>query len=129
MATLSDADQLRFDRAMDRAGLQGIAFSLRFHLHPEADPQVDLGGAAISLTLKSGEIWVFRHDGTAEMTLEPSVYLENGRLKPRATQQIVLSGRTMSYATRVRWSLTKAQDTPNVLRDLVEDDAADADQD
>jgi uncharacterized heparinase superfamily protein len=129
LATLSDADQLRFDRAMDRAGLQGIAFSLRFHLHPEADPQVDLGGAAISLTLRSGEIWVFRHDGTAEMTLEPSVYLENGRLKPRATQQIVLSGRTMSYATRVRWSLTKAQDTPNVLRDLVEDDAADADQD
>jgi hypothetical protein len=63
---------------------------------------------------------VFRHDGAGEMRLEPSVYLENGRLRPRATQQVVLSGRAMSYATRIRWSLSKAQDTPTALRDVKE---------
>ena len=29
-----------------------------------------MGGAAVSLTLKSGEIWVFRHDGSTILTLE-----------------------------------------------------------
>jgi uncharacterized heparinase superfamily protein len=122
LTTLTDADRLRFDRVMDREKLEGIAFSVRFHLHPEVEATVDLGGAAVSLALKSGEIWVFRQDGSAQMTLEASVYLENGRLKPRAAQQVVLSARAMAYATRVRWSLAKAQETPNSLRDLVHDD-------
>jgi len=81
---------------------------------------IDLGGAAISLTQKSGEIWVLRQDGADEMRLEPSVYLENGRLRPRATQQVVLSGRTLAYSTRIRWSLSKAHDTPTGLRDVGE---------
>jgi hypothetical protein len=82
------------------------------------DATIDMGGSAISLALKSGELWVFRHDGSLKMTLEPSVYLEKGRLKPRATKQIVLSGRAMDYATRIRWSLAKAQETPISIRDL-----------
>jgi uncharacterized heparinase superfamily protein len=123
LTTLSDADKLRFDRALERdAG--GIPFGLRFHLHPEVEASLDMGGTAVSLTLKSGEIWVFRHDGSAEMRLEPSVFLENGRLKPRATQQVVLSGRAMSYATRVRWTLAKAHETPNAVRDYAMDDPA-----
>ena len=123
LATLSDADKARFDRAMDATALQGIAYSIRFHLHPEVEASVDLGGTAISLALKSGEIWIFRADSTAVMTLDRSAYLESGRLAPRPAQQVVLSGRAMAYATRVRWSLAKAQDTPNSLRDLAPDEA------
>lgn len=120
LTILDPADEPFFDRALDGEKLQGIPWSIRFHLHPEVEAAVDLGGAAVSLTQKSGEIWVFRHDGAEKMALEPSVYLENGRLRPRATQQVVLSGRTLSYATRIRWSLSKAQDTPTALRDLAE---------
>ncbi|MBI1416958.1 MAG: heparinase [Limimaricola sp.] len=123
LTTLSDGDKARFDRAMDAARLDGIAFAIRFHLHPEVDASVDLGGAAVSLALKSGEVWIFRQDGSATMTLEPSVYLENGRLRPRNAQQVVLSGHAMSYATRVRWYLAKAQDTPDGLRDLGQNDS------
>lgn len=119
VTTLDDTDARRFDRALDGTSLQGVPFSVRFHLHPEVDATLDLGGTAVSLALKSGEIWVFRHDGTAELSLEPSVYLEKGRLKPRASQQVVLSGKALDYASRVRWSLAKAQDTPDVVRDLV----------
>lgn len=122
LTTLTDGDKQVFDRALDASALQGVPYSLRFHLHPDVDATIDMGGAAISLSLKSGEIWILRHDGHAELTLEPSVYLENGRLKPRPAQQVVLSGRTMAYATRVRWSLAKAQDTPDGVRDLVQDD-------
>ena len=120
LTILETFDEPLFDKALDTEKLQGIPWSVRFHLHPEVDAIVDLGGAAVSLTQKSGEIWVFRHDGAGEMRLEPSVYLENGRLRPRATQQVVLSGRAMSYATRIRWSLSKAQDTPTALRDVKE---------
>ena len=81
-----------------------------------------MGGAAVSMALKSGEVWVFRHDGTAELSLVPSVYLEKGRLRPRATKQVVLSWRAMDYATRIRWSLAKAHDMPISIRDLHRDE-------
>ena len=108
----------RFDRAMDAVSLAGIGVDIRFHLHSDVDATLDLGGAAVSMALKSGEVWVFRHDGQFDLALEPSVYLEKGRLKPRTGQQIVLSGRAMDYATRVRWTLSKAHETAVAVRDL-----------
>lgn len=126
LATLDQADEAAFDAARDQSGPHGIPFAIRFHLHPDVEATLDMAGAAIGLTLKSGEVWVFRHDGVAQMSLAPSVYLEIGRLKPRVTQQVVLSGRAMSYATRIRWSLAKAQDTPDVVRDFVQADPMDA---
>lgn len=122
LGAFSEADKRAFDRALDSTKLQGVAYDIRFHLYPDVDAELDMGGAAVSLALKSGEIWVFRHDGHAQMHLEPSVYLEKGRLKPRAAKQIVLSSRVMDYAAQVNWSLAKAQETPQGLRDLVMDD-------
>ena len=121
LLSLNDTDKRHFDKALDATELNGIRFEIRFHLHPDVDCAIDMGGNAVSFALKSGEIWVFRTDGQVEMTLEPSVYLEKGRLKPRAAKQVVLSGRAMEYATRIRWSLAKAQDTPISIRDLAQD--------
>ncbi|WP_126979002.1 heparinase II/III family protein [Frigidibacter oleivorans] len=122
LGALTTADRKRFDVLMDRTGLSGIAFDLRFHLHPDVDAALDMGGTAVSLALKSGEIWVFRHDGAAALRLEPSVHLERGRLKPRASRQIVLSARVMDYACQLGWTFAKAQDTPAAIRDLERDD-------
>lgn len=116
------AGRQRFERVLNQGGLQGVAYSLRFHLHPDVDAALDLGGTAVSLALKSGEIWVFRSDGGGKLALEPSVYLENGRLKPRPARQIVLSGRAMGIETRLGWTLAKAQDTPLAIRDLDRED-------
>jgi len=121
LLSLSAASKRRFDKAMDAAKLRGIAFAIRFHLHPDVDASVDMGGTVVSMALRSGEIWVFRGDPNTRLTLEPSIYLEKNRLKPRATKQIVLSGRAMGYATRIRWSLAKPQDSPIGIRDLAED--------
>jgi len=123
LAAWEAPDERRFEAARDAAGLEGLPFSVRFHLHPDVDATLDLGGTAVSMSLKSGELWIFRHDGAAKLALVPSVYLEKGRLKPRATKQVVLSARAMDYATRVRWSLAKAQETPNAVRDLERDEA------
>ena len=112
------AQKNRFERLMTEGRLSGVAFALRFHLHPDADATLDMGGTAISIALKSGEIWVFRHNSAATLSLEPSVYLQKGRLKPRPARQIVLSGRAMAFETPVGWTLAKAQDTPLAIRDL-----------
>ena len=122
LTTLEPGDEALFNSALENVGPTGVKFSIRFHLHPDVDAVVDSDAAVMSLTLKSGEVWVFRHDGKANLSLLPSVYLQNGQLRPRAAQQVVLSGHAMAYATRVRWSLAKAQDTPIALRDLVEAD-------
>ncbi|MWD29828.1 heparinase [Aquicoccus sp. SCR17] len=116
LMALDDAAKQRFDRANE--GGEGVAYQIRFHLHPEVDAELDMGGMAVSMALKSGEIWVFRHDGAATLRLEPSVYLERGRLRPRATEQIVLESTARGHASRLRWSLSKAQDTAIAVRDL-----------
>ncbi|MGY9047226.1 MAG: heparinase II/III family protein [Rhodobacterales bacterium] len=123
LMAIEAADKKTFDRRLEATGLSGVPFQLRFHLHPDVDSALDMGGQAVSMALRSGEIWVFRHEGAEALTLEPSVYLEKGRLRPRSCNQIVLSGRAMEYATRIRWSLAKAQDTAIAIRDLAMDEA------
>ena len=43
-------------------------------------------------------------------------------LKPRQSLQIVLSGRAIQYATQIRWTLSKAQETAVAVRDLARDE-------
>ena len=123
LTTLDPEDEATFDRVQSQAQLPYV---LRFHLHPDVEAAIDTAGTVVSLTLKSGEVWVLRHDGTAKLGLTASVYLQNHHLKPIAAQQVVLSGHAMAYATRVRWSLAKTQDTPAAVRDFVQADPLDA---
>ncbi len=118
LATIDPKSRRQFDAALDGTELTGVPFNIRFHLHPDVEPTLDMGGTAVSMTLRSGEVWVFRHDGVGELALQPSVYLEKGRIRPRSTKQIVLSARAMDYATRIRWSFAKAQDSEGAIRDL-----------
>jgi uncharacterized heparinase superfamily protein len=124
LIAIEERHKKTFDRALEAGTLEGIYTQIKFHLHPEVDANLDLGGNAVSLALKSGEVWVFRHDGVAELSVEPSVYLERGRLQPRATKQIVLSRRVMEYGTRTRWSLAKAQDTALAVRDTLREEVS-----
>ena len=116
LGALTEADEARL--AILTGGGMPVRFTLRFHLHPDVDAAVDLGGTAVSLALKSGELWVFRFVGPAELALEPSVFLEQRRLKPRATQQIVLRAEVLRQATQLQWTLAKAEITPVAIRDL-----------
>ena len=56
------------------------------------------------------------------MALDPSIYLEKSRIRPRPAQQIVLSARAVDFETQVGWTLAKAQDTPLAIRDLNRED-------
>lgn len=119
---VSAAERRLFETVMTRTGHEGVRFALRFHIHPDADATLDMGGTAVSIALKSGEIWVFRYRGLATLSLDASVYLEKGRLKPRGCKQIVLLAEARDYETRLGWTLAKAQDTPLAIRDLDRED-------
>ncbi|HHX89512.1 MAG TPA: heparinase, partial [Paracoccus sp.] len=112
----------RFDQVLAANKLQGIPYALRFHLHPDADASLDMNGAAVSVALPSGEIWVFRFDGPGKLSLEPSVYLESGRLAPRPSRQIVIRAAILDHTSQINWTLAKAQDTPLAIRDIGRND-------
>jgi uncharacterized heparinase superfamily protein len=118
LAAMTAADRDRLDRVMARRGPGlGVPYAVRFHLHPDVTARIDMGGQAVSLSLRGGETWVFRHGGEGKMMLQPSVYLEQGRLKPRATKQIVLFARLTDYGSAVSWTLAKPADAPYAQRD------------
>jgi len=110
------------NQLLDAGKLRGISYALRFHLHPDVDPSLDMNGTAVSVALPSGEIWVFRFDGPGRMALEPSVYLEKGRLAPRPCQQIIIRAAILDESSQINWTLAKAQDTPLAIRDIGRDD-------
>ena len=91
-------------------------FAIRFHLHPDVEVHSDRN--RIILTLKSGELWSFSARGAESLSIEPSIYLEKGRLEPRESQQILLTGHVVDYSARISWEFSKSADTPDGLRDL-----------
>ena len=104
-------DIWRFDKMREKSS-DALQYAVRFHLHPDVVPSLDFDGNAVSLTLVNGDVWVFRHYGANQLLLEGSVYFEEGRLHPRSTSQITLSGEIKEITTRVRWSLAKASENP-----------------
>ncbi|MBA3910679.1 MAG: heparinase [Rhodobacter sp.] len=124
LTALTAEARRRFEDVMTTSAMEGASFSIRFHLHPEVNATLDMAETAVSMGLRSGEIWVFRFTGPASLTLEPSAYLEKGRLKPRSCTQIVLRSQARGFETRIGWTLAKAKDTPLAIRDLESDDPA-----
>ncbi len=121
--TATSEDEIRrFERMRDRTGRPGTPFSIRFHLHPEVTARADPGGMAVSLSPGNGETWIFRHDGSASMSLQPGAYLEKGRLAPRETDQIVLSALATAHVTHVHWTLERAEGSRVHIRDLTREE-------
>ncbi len=117
LAAMSDEEKYLFDCLMEESETDGVGFTVRFHLHPDAEAELDLGETGVEIALRSGEAWVFRNTSDADLSIAPSVYLERGRLKPRPSQQIVLTSRVSDYTGMVGWTLAKTVDTPSTLRD------------
>ncbi len=108
LAAMTERDRATLDRVLNRLpGDLGLRYAVRFHLHPDAMAEIDLGGTAVSIQLPGRETWVFRYGGEAKLTLEPSVYLDGARVKPRATKQIVLTGALTGYGSAVSWTLAR----------------------
>lgn len=122
LAAMTLADRATLDRVLARLPKgEGLRYAVRFHLHPDAVAEIDMGGTAVSIQLPNRETWVFRHMGDAELSLAPSVYLDETRMRPRATKQIVLSAALSGYGSATSWTLAR----PVGLLPAPDDDAQD----
>ena len=113
----SEAAERQFQLSFDHGTYEGLPFSVRFHLHPDVQARLVQDGEGVAMRLRSGEVWLFRYQGPARLTLEASVYLEKSRLGPRATKQIVLSASAIEHTTRIGWRVAKTRETPSYIRD------------
>ena len=111
LLALEQKDRRLFEIMLDRLGWEGIDYQVRFHIHPDVLLTLDMGGMAVSMKLKNGETWVFRHSSKAELSIKPSTYFDSSRLKPRVSNQIVLSHKAIEHASSIRWSLINAWET------------------
>lgn len=115
LGAATEADRRVLERAILNSRLQGVHFTIRFHLHPAVEAEVE--GEQIVLRLPSTEVWLFRQAGAARMSLDASVWLDPHLSAPRPSRQIVLSGLVADKAGEVGWTLAKSEDTPLAIRD------------
>ncbi|AGT10311.1 heparinase II/III family protein [Paracoccus aminophilus] len=107
IAALDEVAQARLAEIVSDAGRAGIGFDLRFHLHAEVTPEVE--GDFVHLRLAHGDDWYFSHDGTAELRIEPSCWLDPAQAGPVPTRQIVLTAVLTGQAMQIGWTLARAE--------------------
>lgn len=103
LAALDASAQARLDQVRPA---EGLAFDIRFHLHPEV--QARIAGAEVQLTLPTGEVWLFGHDGVGQARLEASCLLDRALAEPRPSRQIVISAVLQGRAIQIGWTLARS---------------------
>ncbi len=116
--TLAD-DGLRLEGADGFAPLPGqrpapdALAEVRFHVPPEAQVASQPESLAATICLpatvpgRPDEIWIFQHDGSAELLLEPSAALEGEAEAPQPAVQIVLRAPIADGHCRIGWVLAR----------------------
>jgi uncharacterized heparinase superfamily protein len=93
-------------RKRAHAAFRGAAATMvaRFHVHPDVRAALALNGRAVALTLPGGAGWLMQVEADG-LALEPSVYYDETRARPRATVQVVARSALLAYRGRIVWSL------------------------
>lgn len=103
LAALDASAQARLDQVRPA---EGLAFDIRFHLHPEV--QARQQGQEIRLTLPTGDEWLFAHDGVGQLRLEASCLLDRALAEPRPSRQMVISAHLQGRAIQIGWTLARS---------------------
>ncbi|WP_313353339.1 heparinase II/III-family protein, partial [Paracoccus sp. (in: a-proteobacteria)] len=103
LAALDASAQTRLEQVRPD---EGLAFDIRFHLHP--DVQASQQGNEIRLTLPNGEEWLFTHDGVGELRLEASCLLDRAMAEPRPSRQMAISAHLQGRAIQIGWTLARS---------------------
>jgi len=99
-----EQDQKRLHAAIKQQAVQKIPFAVKFHIAPDVDAQLDLGGTAVSLQMPDNKVWIFKATGGA-ISLLDSAYYTSERLQARATKQIVVTSDIVNYEGEINWML------------------------
>jgi len=98
-------DQKRLEAATEHQIEHSIPIVAKFHIAPDVDASLDLGGTAVSLQLPDSSVWIFKASG-GRISLQDSAYYSSERLKLRATKQIVVTSDVVNYEGGITWMLT-----------------------
>jgi uncharacterized heparinase superfamily protein len=98
----------RFDRA---AASGRLAFAARFHVHPGVSAELDQVRQVATLTLASGEAWLFRASG-GRLSIEDSVHFDPKAPRPILSRQMVVRGDVVEYLGQVIWSFGRIAEAP-----------------
>ena len=98
----------RFDKSILEQGGKSIPFVAVFHIAPDVEAALDLGGTAVSLQLPNNEMWIFKASG-GKLALQDSLYFTTERIRPRATKQIVVTSHVVNYEGEINWLLTRLE--------------------
>ena len=85
---------------------EGDAYTIRFHLHPDARASLAHDGSNVLVLLPNGDGWQFRARtdvGPCTIALEESVYLGQAD-RTRRSEQITVNGRVFRDEARVHWA-------------------------
>ena len=99
------AERVRFGGRSDEN--RAMPFETHFRFHPDVDVELGLRDSVASIRLQTGEIWLLVAKG-GSMELRDTIFIEQGRLKPRATQEVVVTGRVVDYEGGISWTLTRS---------------------
>ncbi|NNU79577.1 heparinase [Halovulum dunhuangense] len=110
----------RFASRIRGASKLGVGLAIHFHLHPEVEAELIRQTDSVRLRLKSGEVWLFRHEGGL-MDLEASVYLDPALAAPLPARQIVVRSRATTHSAQISWSLLRENVAPRAPRDVAGD--------
>jgi uncharacterized heparinase superfamily protein len=101
-------NRYRFDKSILDQARQSIPFVAVFHIAPDVEAALDLGGTAVSLQLPNNEMWIFKASG-GKLALKDSLYFTSERIRPRATKQIVVTSHVVNYEGGINWLLTRLE--------------------
>ena len=108
MAAETELDRATFAKWIKANRKKGIPFDVHFHIAPDVQVELGMRDTAVTLTTPKGEIWILRAPNTL-MTVQKSAYMQYGLLKPRATNQVVVSGGAINYEGVIEWTLTRLE--------------------
>src|SRR6185312_15593389 len=97
--SLSPADP---SRTTPNPRAHGLAFAIRFHIHPDVRLSLAKGGGSVILKLPNGEGWRLRCDSGA-LAIEESIYFGGG--SPRRAEQLVIGGEWRGEPVECGWLL------------------------
>lgn len=105
--TRSKEHRATYAQTTERRQGSGLKIAARFHIHPGVS--VGKGPDRAMLELENGDIWEFRNEGGARLSIESSDYMDETQSAARGGSQLVLESELESGAGQLRWSFTKAE--------------------
>lgn len=101
------ADREKLAHALQASRRDHLEMQVHFHAHPAVSVTLDMGDRVAGFHLPGGESWLLRAEA-GRLTLAGAEFLDPGRLRPRATKQVVVTLPVSDYEACLDWTFTRA---------------------